>query len=229
MSTLTFISTTADHIDILRQTLGAVKDETVEFKYKVKELKTLDDLQYDVLISPANAYGDLKGGVDMIYFQLLGKYALQDKVKDAIKTQAFGEIHLGDYLIVPLDIVEAKPKLLVLCPTMTVPTELPQNSRNPYLFMRAVMKAIRKIQALIPDKKIKILCPIPCVGVGNMDPRLVAKQIAIAVESMNLTGIIHEINMRTKEEQEKSKHSFMFAREHKQNMRMANVYLTTLP
>lgn len=76
---------------------------------------------------------------------------------------------MGDYLIVPIDIVEAKPKLLGLCPTMTVPTELPPNSRNPYLFMRAVIKAIRKIRSLVPDKKLKILCPIPCVGVGNMD------------------------------------------------------------
>lgn len=46
---------------------------------------------------------------------------------------------------------------------------------------------------------------------------------------MNLTGIIHEINMKTKEEQEKSKYTFMYAREAKQNMKMANTFLTTLP
>lgn len=228
MTSVTFISTTSDHTSVLKQTIGSIKDESIEFKYKVKELKDLNDLQYDVLISPANAYGDLRGGIDIIYFQLLGKYQLQDKIKDTIKTQAFGEIHLGDYLMVPLDIVEAKPKILILCPTMTVPTELSQKSRNPYLFMRAVIKAVRKIQSLIPDKKIKILCPIPCVGVGNMDIKLVSKQIAIAIESMNFKGIIHDINMRTKEEEAKCKHTFMCANEPKQNMRMANVYLTTL-
>jgi hypothetical protein len=180
------------------------------------------------LISPSNSYGDLSGGIDKTYYNLLGKNKFQTRIINYIRNYEDSEIHVGSYGIVPIGDTNVMPKYLVLVPTMVVPTQLPTDSRNSYLFMRATIKAIRKLKTKIfSDQNLTVLCPVPCVGVGGMEIKKVCKQLKIAIESMNKTGIMYEINMTSMEEQDKSKFEFMYAGMPIQNMKMANMHLVS--
>jgi O-acetyl-ADP-ribose deacetylase (regulator of RNase III) len=199
---IVFLSSDADALKVVRQhVLGC---DTDEFKYSYLNVRigTVEQLQeFNIVISPANSYGDIRGGIDMVYFKFLGRDALQQKIKDTIRTHHDGEIHIGNYAVIPTDM--ASPSHLVLCPTMTVPMILPGDSRNAYLFMRAAIRSIRRLADLIPKRigGLRVLCPVPCIGVGDMNINVAAKQIRIAIDSMNGVGIIHAINMSKKEEE----------------------------
>ncbi len=221
---VTFISTNSTAINYLQGLLVNITSD-IKFKFNIEEISKIEDLQkYDVIVSPANSYGDLSGGIDKIYYNLLGKKEFQKRVIDCIRTNCYGEVHVGDAVVIPIDNAETNPKYMILAPTMVVPTSL-QSSRNPYLFMRAAIKYIRKIRDNLLGKKIKVLCPIPCIGVGSMNHKIVAKQIKIAIESMNGYGIIHMINMTDKKEEEKCPYNFIYANLPLQNMKMTNIYM----
>lgn len=228
---ITFVSTDLDHINIIQQELNRCIAPNIQFKYFAGRIEKLADLeQYDILISPANSFGELKGGIDMTYYRLLGREKIADRVSKYIRKYADGEIHIGDFGIVPIDNADTKPSYLVLCPTMVVPMGLPVDSRNAYYYMRAVLKSVRKLSTTIyTGKNMNVLCPIPCIGVGGMNPKLAAKQLRIATESMNGQGIIHAINMSKKEEQENTfRLPHFYADEKMQNMKLAYVETTTL-
>ena len=232
-TTITFVCIDTTHMDALKQQISRYSTHNMRFEYKIGRIENITDLQsYNVVISPANCYGELKGGIDMAYYKLLGREALAERVRSYIRHYADGEIHIGDFGIVPLEKLtdNTTPEYLVLCPTMAVPTRLPADSRNAYLYTRAVIKSIRKLKSTVfKDKHLSLMCPIPCVGVGGMDYRIAAKQMKIAIQSMNGEGIIHAINMSKKEE---DLNVFglphYYACEKMQNMKQAYVESTTL-
>jgi O-acetyl-ADP-ribose deacetylase (regulator of RNase III) len=232
MSTkITFIATEQAHMDSLRYQLAGYGTTEIKFDFKVKIIESIDDLKYDLIISPANSFGDLKGGIDMAYYRLLGREELAERSRTYVRFYADGEIHVGDYGIIPIFEAKQQPTYLALCPTMTVPGRLPPDSRNAYFYMRAVIKAIRKLKATIyVDKDLSMLCPIPCIGVGGLSHQLVAKQMRIAFESMNGNGIIHAINMSKKEEEDNTFGiPYYYHNEHMQNIKLAYIDTTRYP
>lgn len=62
-------------------------------------------------------------------------------------------------------------KYLILCPTMTIPCDV-SNTRNAYYFIHAMLEKINLLKNVQT-----VLCPIPCTGFGQMDPKGVAKQV----------------------------------------------------
>lgn len=227
---ITFVSVNKEHLDPVTRELSKCKNHPYMFSYRAKRIDSIDDLQFDVLISPANSFGELKGGIDMAYYKFLGREKIAERVGRYIRNYADGEIHVGDYGIIPIDNADHNPNYLVLCPTMVIPMSLPPDSRNAYYYMRAVLKAVRKLtQSIYNGKNISIMCPIPCVGVGGMNPDLVAKQMRIAVDSMNGMGIIHAVNMTKKEEDSNVfKLPHFYSVEKMQNMKFAYIETTTV-
>lgn len=242
---ITFLSTDAHAVNYLRQLLSdrysSISSELkscISFEYSSAEIKSIDDLaKYDVLVSPCNSYGDLSGGIDKVYYNLLGKKKLQKRVIDDIKENCFGEVHVGSSTMISLSGLcdgnlsndsnnstnsdSNSPKHLIIAPTMVVPTSLDAKSRNPYLFTRAVFRRI--ICNKLADKNI--LCPIPCIGVGGMDYRVVAKQMKLAIQSMHQHGLIYDIHMSDKKEESSCPYNFIYANLPIQNMKMANTYM----
>jgi O-acetyl-ADP-ribose deacetylase (regulator of RNase III) len=227
---ITFVSIDVPHMDAVRQEVSKCKIPGISFDYKSSRIESINDLQYDILISPANSFGELKGGIDMAYYKLLGREKLADRVSKYIRNYADGEIHIGDFGIVPIGEADQTQTYLVLCPTMVVPMTLPADSRNAYYYMRAVLKAIRKLSNTIySGKNMSVLCPLPCVGVGGMNHKLAAKQMRIGIESMHGQGVIHAINMTKKEEDDnKFKLPHFYAVEKMQNMKLAYIDTTTV-
>jgi len=193
MPDITFVSLTSSTTRQLQSTLTEHKGYS--FSFSNTSIDTIDDLNYDVVVSPANSFGGLKGGIDMRYYLNLGKAELQKYVFDRIKNYHAGEILVGSSALINLRKVNPKiktgPKYLLLCPTMTVPGDV-SGTRNAYLYTRAMIDGLRVLKAC--DKSIRtVLCPIPCVGVGCMKPKIATFQMETAFAAYEGTGLIHAI------------------------------------
>lgn len=160
-----------------------------------KQMSIDRDTNYDcdAIISPANSLGEIQGGIDMIYYQSFGGDKLQRYIFTKIKREKYGELLIGDYLIIDLremdDYCKKWPKYLILCPTMTVPENV-SGTRNAYYFCYAMLNALEKIKY---DCKT-VWCPIPAVGVGKMDPEMASIQCRDAILARSNKGPAHEVH-----------------------------------
>jgi len=180
---ITFLSRDQEVIDELKKHLGD------NFFYLVKDIRVKSDFdEYDVLISPANSFGEIQGGIDMQYYINFGRDKLQEKIYKEIQNKYNGEILVGEFCPIRL---EESGKILLLCPTMTVPMDVSQ-TRNAYYFTRAFMKGLHILEKAGYNIN-KVLCPVPCVGVGGMSAENAAKQIKAAIDAMNKTGVVYNL------------------------------------
>ena len=222
---LFFMSLDMDTLCELQDQIGESSND-FKFRYLNDKLEHLDQLEeYDVVVSPANSFGELKGGIDYYFYKLLGGNKLQAHVYDAIKSECQGEIAIGETLIIDLGKFSVKynktpnqaqefnsytgmPRFMYMCPTMTIPMDV-NGTRNAYLFMKTLIKnlLIHNEGKLNPELKIdqskkikKVLVPLPCVGVGRMNPSVMAKQIKVAIQAYEGKGIIPAIFMKAEDE-----------------------------
>ena len=94
------------------------------------------DVDCDAVVSPANSFGFMDGGVDAQYMEKFGDL-IQDRVRWSILTEHHGELLIGAATIVETDNIETP--FLIAAPTMRVPMRLGSETVNPYLAARAVL------------------------------------------------------------------------------------------
>lgn len=179
---ITFCSREKEVVDFLRTILGN------EHSYLVRDCRNAEDLgKFDIYVSPSNSFGEIQGGIDMQYYLHFGKDELQNRIYHEIKTRYDGELLIGEFCPIQL----GNGKVLLLCPTMTVPMNV-SGTRNAYYFTRAMLKGLRilKKAGYTVDN---VFCPIPCVGVGGMDYKVVARQMQDAFDLAKPTGKIMQI------------------------------------
>jgi O-acetyl-ADP-ribose deacetylase (regulator of RNase III) len=189
---VSFLSRDVSAVNTLQNAMGGFQSDQFEFDYLTENISDEKQLaEYNVLVSPANSFGELLGGIDMRYYMLLGKNNLQDTVYRQIKKQHYGEIPVGDYCLVQ---IPDRKQYLLMCPTMTIPLDV-SRTRNAYFYMRAVLKALNILKKHGIANVSKVLCPIPCIGVGCMTPKQAARQIRDACDAVQARGIISAIHM----------------------------------
>lgn len=96
-------------------------------------LGSILSLTCDAIVSPANSFGFMDGGIDALYMSHFGPQ-IQDRLRDAIRVR-----HHGELLVGAADVIEtgnAAIPCLIAAPTMRVPMIL-KDSVNPYLAARA--------------------------------------------------------------------------------------------
>ncbi len=148
------------------------------------------DLSVDAVVSPANSFGFMDGGIDLVYMQHFGE-DIQTKVRRQINDFHDGELLVGEADIVKTD--NAKIPFLIAAPTMRVPMRL-QNSVNPYLASRAVFRLLKngsfRTGALngqrISDHVKTIAMPGLGTGVGRVHPHYCALQVRRAADHILL-------------------------------------------
>lgn len=144
------------------------------------------DLECDAIVSPANSFGFMDGGIDRVYLEHFG-HALQDRVQDAIKRDHGGELLVGAATIV--ETLHTKIPYLIAAPTMRVPMVL-SDSPNPYLATRAVFRLIRdgKVPNGVAAREVVASVAFPGMGtgVGRVPAVLCAKQVRAAIEDVVL-------------------------------------------
>jgi len=127
----------------------------------------------DAIISPANSFGFMDGGVDYAISMRLG-WDLQIELQNQIKALPEMELLIGKALI-----LETKDEIipyLIAAPTMRVPMNFNvSTSINAYLAMKAALIAAKN-----HPKIESIAIPGLCTGIGKMKPQIAARQMLIA-------------------------------------------------
>jgi O-acetyl-ADP-ribose deacetylase (regulator of RNase III) len=141
------------------------------------------------IISPAQSFGVMDGGIDAAYSAYFG-WGLQEQLRTKIANEFYGELHVGQYCIVPIDEVHT----LVSVPTMRVP-QFVRETTNAYIAFRAALIACIEHQLEGP-----VLCPGLCVGVGRMNPLLCAHQMRMAWDSITDPRTIKTLGQATRHE-----------------------------
>lgn len=82
-----------------------------------------DTYERDIaLVSPANSFGFMNGGIDAVYIQKFGQQ-LEDRVREEISEWGnFGELLVGQTTMLPLS--TSATECLIVAPTMRVPQRI---------------------------------------------------------------------------------------------------------
>ena len=130
----------------------------------------------DAIISPANSFGYMDGGIDLVYLHRFG-WELQTRLQTHLKTDHEGELPVGQATIV--ETFDSDIPYLVSAPTIRVPMNV-ANTVNAYLAFRAAIRAIKQHNREQPGSIRTVLCPGLCTAIGRMPAELAARQMAAA-------------------------------------------------
>lgn len=146
------------------------------------------DKPSDAIVSPANSFGFMDGGIDRLYLEWFGQ-SIQDRVQTQIRQEHAGELLVGAATIV--DTKDETIPFLIAAPTMRVPMAL-DSTVNPFLAARAIFLLIR--DGTIPSGKhtgepvrnhVKsVSLPGLGTGVGRVSPVQCSKQVRAAIEDV---------------------------------------------
>jgi O-acetyl-ADP-ribose deacetylase (regulator of RNase III) len=130
----------------------------------------------DAIVSPANSFGYMDGGIDAVYLQRFGP-EIAVRLQTLIKAAWDGELPVGCAAIVETG--DRAIPYLVSTPTMRVPMDVSQTV-NAYLAFRAALIAVREANRRKPGMIQSILCPGLCTFYGHMSPDKSARQMRFA-------------------------------------------------
>ena len=140
------------------------------------------DIEADAIISPANSFGFMDGGIDRVYLDYFG-YQLQDRLQKKIRNEFYGELPVGMATIIDTNYNYNNIKYLVSCPTMRVP-EIVANTANAYLAFRAGLISILEFNINNNNSIESVLCPGMGTLTGCMSPETCARQMKFAYEQI---------------------------------------------
>lgn len=139
------------------------------------------DVDAQAVVSPANSYGWMRGGIDAVYARTFP--AVEQHVRSAVLAYHGGEVPVGQALIVPTG--APSPTWLISAPTMREPGRvLPPDTVHPYLAARAVFRLWRdgRLEDDRPVREVVRTIALPGLGtgIGGVAPRTCAKQVMAA-------------------------------------------------
>ena len=125
------------------------------------------------VVSPANSFGFMDGGVDWAYLQFFGGQ-LQTRVQLVIRLQKFQELLVGDAIVVPT--YHELIRFLIVAPTMRVPKII----TDPADVMLATRAAVRMAWNFRFDH---IVMPGMGTGCGQVRPDIAARAMRAGIEA----------------------------------------------
>jgi O-acetyl-ADP-ribose deacetylase (regulator of RNase III) len=148
------------------------------------------DVSCDAIVSPANSFGFMDGGVDAVYLKYFGPNIEMDV------RRLIAERHHGELLVGMADLVETRhPSVpyMVIAPTMRVPMVL-TGSVNAYLAARATLLLLKhqvfqsgpEKGRLLSERIQSIAFPGLGTGVGQLGPNTCARQMRAAIDDVLL-------------------------------------------
>ena len=144
----------------------------------------------DAVVSPANSFGFMDGGIDALYLDYFGP-DIQARVRRHIYDRHHGELVVGTAEIVETG--DARIPYLIAAPTMRVPMVL-QESVNAYLAARATLLLV--LHGFFPngddqgqriaERVATIAFPGLGTGVGRIGAHTCARQMRAAIDDIVL-------------------------------------------
>lgn len=130
-------------------------------------------LEADAIVSPANSFGFMDGGIDQAYTNHFGQ-GMADAVRLAIHELPFNELPVGSAVVVETG--NAKIPHLIAAPTMRVPKVITDHA-DVYLATRAAF-------ATAAAMEWHVLCPGMGTGCGGVNPVIAAARMRQAYEAV---------------------------------------------
>jgi O-acetyl-ADP-ribose deacetylase (regulator of RNase III) len=128
-------------------------------------------LKADAVVSPANSFGYMDGGIDLVYSNFFG-WDLEARLQELLAEHHFGELPVGQAVVVPTR-HESIP-YLVSAPTMRVPSTI----------SRAALIAVLAHNNAENSPISSLLVPGLGTGVGDMPPGRAARQMKRAYRAI---------------------------------------------
>ncbi len=165
------------------------------------------DVPSDAVVSPANSFGFMDGGIDMHYSRHFG-WGLQTKLRTAILEKHHGELLVGQAEIVETG--DMAHPFLIAAPTMRVPMVLGDKTIHPYLATRAVLRLLKSGRFAsgenISDHVATVSFPGMGTGVGRVPPAVCARQMRQAIEDV----LIHPVRLPTSWAEASENHQLLY-------------------
>ncbi|GJD76208.1 macro domain-containing protein [Methylobacterium goesingense] len=96
-------------------------------------------LPADAIVSPANSFGMMDGGIDLAYSRKWG-WGVQAALQAEIRKRPLGELLVGEALVIPTG--DAGQPFMISAPTMRLPTPI-HDPADVYLASKAAFLAAR--------------------------------------------------------------------------------------
>ena len=141
----------------------------------------------DCIVSPANSFGMMDGGIDGVFTKYFGNQ-LMERVQQHIINNYAGEQPIGTSFIIPT--YDSKHPYLAHTPTMTLPMDI-RGTNNVYQAMKAMLLAVRSC-----DDINSVACCGLGTATGKISPIVAAKQMSLAYEHVMINPL-NQINWIT--------------------------------
>lgn len=133
-------------------------------------------VQADAIISPANSFGFMDGGIDLAYSRRFG-WQLQERLQALLRQEHDGELPIG--MAVLLGTGDPTLPYLISAPTMRAPAVV-KNTLNACLAFRAALRVIQRYNEQFPGAIKSVICPGLGTATGEMPVEICAKQMHAA-------------------------------------------------
>lgn len=130
----------------------------------------------DAIVSPANSFGFMDGGIDLVYLRRFGR-ELQQRLQARLSTEHDGELPVGQAVVIETG-DQAIPHL-ISAPTMRIPMDV-SDTVNAYLAFRAAIRAVKDHNLAARSPIYSVLTPGLCTAVGRMPFERCARQMHAA-------------------------------------------------
>ena len=174
---LNLIDTNPEVTDAWEKVFADVPQVTVR-------LGSIFDYPADALISPANSFGYMNGGLDFAISKNLG-WHLEKDLQRVIREKYYGELLVGQAEIIPTGHVDFP--YLIAAPTMRTPMTITRGP-NVYQAMKAILILVRHGRLLggEPARAVVKTLAVPGLGtgVGQVRPLVCARQMRLAWEDV---------------------------------------------
>jgi O-acetyl-ADP-ribose deacetylase (regulator of RNase III) len=134
----------------------------------------------DAMVSPANSFGIMDGGLDLAIRDALG-HQIQEAAQKRILERHHGELPVGDADIISTG--DSRWPCLVIAPTMRIPEDV-SHTVNAYLAFRATLLTILRYNSIRAVKIKSLLCPGLATATGKLSPQHCAAQMLVALREV---------------------------------------------
>jgi O-acetyl-ADP-ribose deacetylase (regulator of RNase III) len=134
----------------------------------------------DAIVSPANSFGFMDGGIDLLYSRYFG-WSLQTNLQALLAEQHYGELPVGQAVVVATgpDSIPFRGS----APTMRVPADI-STTVNVYLAFRAALIAVLAHNESTKAPIQTLLVPGLGTGIGAVAPTAAARQMRLAYDAI---------------------------------------------
>jgi O-acetyl-ADP-ribose deacetylase (regulator of RNase III) len=155
---------------------------------EVRDIKTIPR-KGTAFVSPANSFGVMDGGIDLILSRDMFPDCEQ-RIRKMIRCLG-GQpmLRVGSAIWLPVETTTA----LIVAPTMIIPHDV-ADTQNAYWAFIAILMTMARIEKMSSGTVQTLVCTSLCCGVGRMDPEQSAIQMRRAWDDFHAGRIPEEIH-----------------------------------